>query len=77
MRSTVIDPDTVKIDLHVSIDSPMRTDVLSMDELKIEAGPLDLYLDAATVKVLYRRLRDDYHTMSTLSQLPDPLPRLD
>lgn len=68
----------VKIDLHVSSeDVDIETAVLSMDELKIHAGPLNLYLNAEAVKILYKKLRDNYTAMSDLSNLPDPLPQLD
>lgn len=73
----LVDTNDVKIDFHVSSQSPLSTTVLSMDELKVETGSLHLFLNADAVKILYKLLRDDYTTMSALSSLPDPLPAID
>lgn len=72
------DLSAIRIDLHVqSTDCQIDTAVLSMDELRLVAGPLNLYLNAEAVKIIYKRLRDEYSVMSSLSALPDPLPSLD
>lgn len=67
----------VKIDLHVGIESPLKTVVNSMDELVLTAGPLNLYMDAATVRTIYKELNRQYHEMAKLSNPTDPLPSLD
>lgn len=48
-----------------------------MDEAKVTIGPLNLFMDAASVKVAYKKLRDLYTYMTELSNPDDPLPSLD
>lgn len=67
----------VKIDLHVGVEDKMVTAVNSMDEVKVTFGPLNLFMDAASLKVAIRQLREAYHEMSVLSNPVDPLPLLD